>query len=228
MRRLVLTLAIAGLVALPGQIARADDNGPDPCTAYAARSAMPSLYQSYQFSPQGYGPFGYAPLTYPFGIGPYGVGAFFGGPGVPFGTAPAFGPLGPGLTANNIFTQVINPTGIALGAPANFPTLIGLAALQQGELGTLNTRYSNSAYYQTASATWAGAYATQAASAFTILQALCQNQGASGGSSMSMMPMGGMSMGMGMMPMSSMSSMGTTMMPMGPTMMAPMASGSGQ
>ncbi|HZR98552.1 MAG TPA: hypothetical protein VFE37_07595, partial [Chloroflexota bacterium] len=101
MRRLVLALTIAGLVALPGQVARADDSGSDPCTAYAARSALPSLYQSYQFSPQGYGPFGYAPLTYPFGTGPYAVGAFFGGPGVPFGTAPAFGPLGPGLTANN-------------------------------------------------------------------------------------------------------------------------------
>jgi hypothetical protein len=163
---------------------------------------MPSLYQSYQFSPQGYGPFGYAPLTYPFGVGPYGNAAYFGGPGVPFGTAPAFGPLGPGLTANNIFSNVINPSGTMLTQPANFPTLISLAALQQGELGTINTRYSNSAYYQTAAATWAGAYATQAASAFTILQALCQNQGASTGSS------------------TSMGSMSPTM-PMGPTMMAP-------
>jgi hypothetical protein len=203
MRRLVLALAIAGLVALPGQVARAqDDKGPDVCTAYAARSAMPSLVQSYQFSPQGYGPFGYAPLTYPFGTGPYAVAAFMGGPGVPFGTAPAFGPLGPGLTANNIFTNVINPSGTVLTQPANFGTLISLAGLQQGELGTLNTRYSNSAYYQTAAATWAGAYATQAASAFTILQALCQNQGAGTGPSTSTGSM-------------------APLMPIGPTLMAP-------
>ena len=217
MRRLVLALAMASLVALPGQIARADD---DPCIAYAARSALPSLYQSYQFSPQGYGGAGYAPLTYPFSVGPYGNAAFFGGPGVPFGTAPAFGPLGPGLTANNIFSQVIAPSGTALTAPANFGTLTGLAALQQGELGTLNGRYGNSALYQTASATWAGAYATQAASAMTILQALCQNQGAAGSSSSGM---GGMSM------MPSMGSM--SMMPMSPGMTVQpsmQSSGSGQ
>jgi len=179
MRRIALALAIAGLVALPGQVARADDDsGPDVCTSYAARSAMPSLYQSYQFSPQGYSNQGYAPLTYPFSVGPYGNAAYFGGRGVPFGSAPAFGPLGPGLTANNIFTQVVQPSGTALNQPANFGTLVGLAGLQQGELGTLNGRYGNSALYQTASATWAGAYATQAASAFTILQALCTNQGA--------------------------------------------------
>ena len=208
MRRLVLALALAGLLALPGQAAQAQD-GPDPCTAYAARSAMPSLAQSYQFSPQGDGPFGYAPLTYPFGVGPYGNAAFFGGPGVPFGRAPAFGPLGPGLTANNIFNQIIRPSGTVLTQPANFGTLISLAGLQQSELGSLNTRYSNSAYFQTAAATWAGAYATQAASAFTILQALCQNQGAAGSSapSMGMAPMG-MSMMQPMMMASAVSSDG--------------------
>ncbi len=174
MRRLVLALTIAGLVALPGQVARADDSGSDPCTAYAARSALPSLYQSYQFSPQGYGPFGYAPLTYPFGTGPYAVGAFFGGPGVPFGTAPAFGPLGPGLTANNIFTSVIAPTGTALNTPANFPLLVSLASQQQLELGTLNGRYSNSAYYQTAAATWAASYAAAAGATFSRTLAECQ------------------------------------------------------
>jgi len=163
---------------------------------------MPSLYQSYQFSPQGYGGQGYAPLTYPFSVGPYGNAAYFGGAGVPFGSAPAFGPLGPGLTANNIYTQVIQPSGTALNQPANFGTLVGLAGVQQGELGTLNGRYGNSALYQTASATWAGAYATQASSAFTILQALCANQGALG-SAISSMGMGGTGMtggmGMGMM-----------------------------
>lgn len=176
MRRLVLALAMAGLAALPGQIARADDNSPDQCTAYAARSSMPSLYQSYQFSPQGYGPFGYAPLSYPFGVGPYGNAAFFGGPGVPFGAAPAFGPLGPGLTANNVFTQVINPTGTALGVPANFPTLIGLAALQQSELSTLNGRYANSAAFQTSAATFAQNYATEAGATFARALAECNGQ----------------------------------------------------
>jgi hypothetical protein len=227
MHRVVLALAIAGLAALPGQVARADDDsGPDPCIAYAARSALPSLYQSYQFSPQGYGQLGYAPLSYPFSVGPYGNAAYFGGPGVPFGTAPAFGPLGPGLTANNIFTNVINPTGTALNQPANFPTLISLASLQQGELGTLNGRYGNSALYQTASATWAGAYATQAASAMTILQALCQNQGAAGSSSSTSSPMsmGGMGMGMSGMGMMGGMGMGGMMrpgMPMPPMMQQP-------
>jgi len=218
MHKFVLALAIAALVSLPGQIARADDDGgPDPCIAYAARSAMPSLYQSYQFSPQGYGQLGYAPLTYPFSVGPYGNGAYFGGPGVPFGSAPAFGPLGPGNTANNLFTGVIQPSGTALNQPANFGTLLGLATLQQGELGTLNGRYGNSALYQTASATWAGAYATQAASAMTILQALCQNQGALASAvtsgSMTMPGMGyGMMGGMGM------GGMMRSMMPMQSTM----------
>jgi hypothetical protein len=175
MRRtlLALALALAGLCVVPGQVAHAQA---DVCTDYALQVAFPSLQQSYQFSPQGYGPFGYAPLTYPFGVGPYGVGAFFGGRGVPYGSAPAFGPLGPGLTANAIARNVIAPTGTALNDPANFGTLISLAGLQQGELGTLNTRYSNSAYFQTASATWAGAYATQAATAFTLAQAFCQQR----------------------------------------------------
>jgi hypothetical protein len=177
MHRVVLALAIAGLAALPGQVARADDDsGPDPCIAYAARSALPSLYQSYQFSPQGYGQLGYAPLSYPFSVGPYGNAAYFGGPGVPFGTAPAFGPLGPGLTANNIFTNVINPTGTALNQPANFATLIGLAAQQQLELGVLNGRYNNSSAYQTTAATFVQNYAAEAAATFTRALAECSNQ----------------------------------------------------
>src|SRR3954447_9836518 len=117
MRRTLLALALAGLCVVPGQVAHADK---DICTDYALQVAYPSLQQSYQFSPQGYGPFGYAPLTYPFGVGPYGVGAFFGGPGVPYGSAPAFGPLGPGLTANAISANVIQPTGTPLNTPANF------------------------------------------------------------------------------------------------------------
>jgi hypothetical protein len=174
MRKLFMALALGSLLALPSQGARAQGN--DICTEYALKVALPSLQQSYMFSPAGYGPFGYAPLTYPFGVGPYGVAAFFGGPGVPFGAAPAFGPLGPGLTANLIALGVLAPSGFALYDPANVGTLISLAALQQAELGSLNTRYSNSAYYQTAAATWAGAYATQAATAFTLAQAYCQQR----------------------------------------------------
>ncbi len=174
MSRGLAAALLAGLLLLPGPVARADNSGPDPCALYAAQQALPLLYQSYQYSPQGYGPFGYAPLTYPFGVGPYGTAAFFGGPGVPFGTAPAFGPLGPGLTANNIFTNVIAPTGTALNTPANFPLLVSLASQQQLELGTLNTRYSNSAYYQTAAATWAASYAAAAGATFSRTLAECQ------------------------------------------------------
>jgi hypothetical protein len=136
--------------------------------------ALPSLQQSYAFSPAGYGPFGYAPLTYPFGAGPYGVAAFFGPPGL----VPAFGPLGPGLTANWIAQRLLAPAGVNLADPANASTLLALATLQQAELGTLNTRYSNAAYFQTAAATWAGAYATQAAAVFARAKASCQQPAA--------------------------------------------------
>ena len=176
MRLAVGVLALTGffLGAIPAVHAQSEE--PDPCTLYAARMALPSLQQSYAFSPAGYGPFGYAPLMYPFGAGPYGVAAFFGPPGL----VPAFGPLGPGLTANWIAQRLLAPAGVNLADPANVSTLLALATLQQAELGTLNTRYSNAAYFQTAAATWAGAYATQAATAFTIFQALCQNASALG------------------------------------------------
>ena len=169
----LFALGLASMLALSAAPSYAD-GGPDPCTAWAVQVATPSMQQSYAFTPSGYGPAGYEPLTYPFGVGPtpYGRGAFFGPPGV----APSFGPGGPGFTANAIAAGVLAPSGFNFRDPANTGTLISLAALQQGELGTLNTRYSNSAYYQTASATWAGAYATQAATAFTLAQAACQNQ----------------------------------------------------
>jgi hypothetical protein len=176
MHRALVAALLAAVLLLPGQAAFTQDDGPDPCALYAAQAALPALLQSYQFSPQGYGPFGYTPLTYPFGVGPYGVAAFMGGPGVPFGTAPAFGPLGPGLTANNIFARVIAPSGLPLGAPANFGTLTGLAAQQQLELGVPNGRYSNSAYYQTAAATFAQNYAQQAGATFTRALAECSSQ----------------------------------------------------
>jgi hypothetical protein len=176
MHRPLVAALLAGLLLLPGQAVRADDSAPDPCAAYAAQAALPALLQSYQYSPQGYGGQGFAPLTYPFSVGPYGTAAFFGGRGVPFGSAPAFGPLAPGLTANNIFTQVIQPAGLALNQPANFGTLVGLAGLQQGELGTLNGRYGNSALYQTASATYAQNYAAEAGATFTRALAECTAQ----------------------------------------------------
>jgi len=143
---------------------------------YAVQAALPALMQSYQYSPQGYGGQGFAPLTYPFSVGPYGNAAFFGGRGVPFGSAPAFGPLGPGLTANNIYTQVIQPTGTALNQPANFGTLTSLAGLQQLEQGVLNGRYNNSSAYQTTAATYAQNYAAQAGATFTSALAACTAQ----------------------------------------------------
>ncbi len=175
MRRGLLAILAAGLLTLPAASGHAQE-GRDPCVAYALDQAIPLLMESYRFSPAGYGPFGYAPLTYPFGVGPYGVAAFFGGPGVPFGAAPAFGPLGPGLTANLIALGVLAPSGFGLFAPANVGTLISLAALQQAELATLNTRYSNSAYYQTAAATWANSYAAEAAAVFARAQAECRQR----------------------------------------------------
>ena len=225
MPRLLLALAVAGLLVLPTSQAYADDQ-PDPCVGYAARSAYPSLVQSYQFSPQGYGPWGYAGLTYPFGAGPFGNAAFFGvpGPGGMYPMSPSFGPLGPGgITSNVIANQVLQPGGFSIFNPANAGNVIALLGLQQAELGTLNGRYGNAALYQTASATWNSAYATQAASAFTIYQALCQSANAgtapssSNGSSM-MAPSMPMSSGGAMMPMSSgpmMPMTGGAMMPMG-------------
>ena len=174
MHRPLVAALLTGLLLFPGQVARADD--PDPCALYAAQAALPALLQSYQYSPQGYGGMGYAPLTYPFGVGPYGNAAFFGGPGVPFGAAPAFGPLGPGLTANNIFSQVIAPSGFPLTAPANVPTLIGLAGQQQLEMATLNGRYNNASAYQTSAATFAQNYASLAGATFTRALAECSNQ----------------------------------------------------
>jgi hypothetical protein len=156
------------LLSLPLQSAQAQ-NGPDPCTYFAARSALPSMQQSWAFSPAGCGSLGYAPLTYRFGVSPYVEAAFYGPPGL----APSFGPVGPGLTANLIARGVLRPQGFNLTDPANVRTLVSLASLQQGELGTLNTRYSNSASYQTAAATWAGAYASQATAVFARVAGEC-------------------------------------------------------
>jgi hypothetical protein len=164
MRRVLLALAAAGLIAATAQPARAaDDEVLKHCQVYAAETAMPLLMRSYEFSPRGYGQYGFAPLTYPFGAGPYGTAALFGGPGVPFGTAPAFGPLGPGLTANNLARSVIAPAGITLNNMRNLPLLSGLAGLQQGEQINLFLRYLNSSIYQDAAAINAAVYAGEAA-----------------------------------------------------------------
>jgi hypothetical protein len=119
--------------------------------------------RSYEFSPRGYGQQGFAPLTYPFGVGPYGVATYFGGPGAPVGSAPAFGPLGPGLTAANLSRAVIVPSGIALNNVRNLPTLTGLAGMQQGELINLFLRYLNSVLAQDTAAINAAVYAGEAA-----------------------------------------------------------------
>lgn len=174
MRRGFWALVFSGLLLLPGQQAAAAPSRQDVCAEYAARVALPSLMQSYLYSPQGYGPYGYAPLTYPFGVGPYGVAAYFGGPGVPVGAVPAYGPLGPGLTAANIARFVLEPARFAWADPANVGTLIALASLQQSELGNLNTRYTLSASYQEMASSWAAAYATQASAALAVARTLCE------------------------------------------------------
>jgi hypothetical protein len=182
MRRFLAGLTICGLLVLPGNAAAAPE-AQDQCAEYSARAAMPSLMESYQYSPRGYGMLGFAPLTYPFGVGPYGNAVYFGGPGVPFGSAPAFGPLGPGLTANNIAAGIIGPSGMMLNQPQNFGTLIGLASLQQAELGNLNARYTLSSSYQEMASSWAAAYATQASATMAILRTLCEGLQPSSGSS---------------------------------------------
>jgi hypothetical protein len=174
MRRLLLALFALGPLGLPVPRAHAGD-GPDPCLYAAAQQALPYLQQSYAYSPWGYAGAGYAPLTYPFGASPYTDATYFGPPGL----VPAFGPLGPGLTANLIAQGVLRPRGVNLTSPANVGTLASLAALQQAELAQLNTRYSNGAYYQTAAATWAGGYASQAATVFARAAGECSPPAAS-------------------------------------------------
>jgi hypothetical protein len=161
-------LLAAMLFTLPAAVAHADD--PDFCTGASARAALPTLQDSFNWAPSGYGPFGYEPVTFPFGVGPFGNAAYF----VP-GAAPSAGPLGPGLTANYIIGNNLLPNGFNPFNIDNVGTVTSLAALQQAELGTLNGRYANAALYQTANATWAGARATQAGAVFTIYQAMCAN-----------------------------------------------------
>src|SRR5262249_25024277 len=113
---------------------------PDACQTYAAQVALPALTQSFTSNPGG-GPAPWAPLQQPFGVGPLPPATFYSPPGV----VAAYGPLGPGPTAAAI-AQSSNPspTLSANGTPAqnfsNAINLLGLAGLQQAELGTLYAR----------------------------------------------------------------------------------------
>jgi hypothetical protein len=149
---------------------------PDPCNAYAAQTALPALTQSYTSNPGG-GPAPWAPLTQPFGAGPYSPATFGGPPGV----VPVYGPLGPGPTAAGIArTAVPPPTLSANGTPTqnfqNAITLLGLAGLQQAELGTLYAGYAAAAAIENAGGAWIGAWANQASATLSIMRGYCHGQ----------------------------------------------------
>jgi hypothetical protein len=136
--------------------------------AWAAQVALPYLRESYAYTPGGYGPYGYGPLMQPFGNGPAGVAAYYGPPGA----VAAYGPLSPGPTVSLVYGPLPAPPA---AGPSNAPAgpLLAAGALQQAELAALNGRYANSAAYQYAAATRAGAYATQAAVVFERAKAGC-------------------------------------------------------
>src|SRR6185436_11952478 len=106
----------------------------------------------------GGGPAPWAPLTQPFGTGPVGPATFYSPPGV----VAAYGPLGPGQTSAAI-AQTANPrpTLSANGTPVqnfeNALTLLGLAGLQQAELGTLYGRSGAASATENAAAAWVAA-----------------------------------------------------------------------
>jgi hypothetical protein len=89
----------------------------------------------------------------------------FGPPG-PAGTS---GPLGPGLTANAIAAYAQQNGGI------DDQLLLDLAAQQQSELGTLQSRYALASSYQFAGALWAQGITATAAADRQILSALCRS-----------------------------------------------------
>ncbi len=147
---------------------------PDPCNAYAAQAAMPSLAQAYGFSPDGYGPYGWGPLTQPLGAGPIGPATFYSPPGV----VPAYGPFGPGQTAYaiaaaNVPASTFVPGSIPIQNFQNTLTQLGLAGLQQAELGTLYARYGIAATDQTAAALYVNGYSAQARATLNILRGYC-------------------------------------------------------
>jgi hypothetical protein len=149
---------------------------PDPCHTYAARAALPALTQAYTLSPGG-GPAPWAPLTQPFGAGPIGPATLYSPPGL----VAAYGPLGPGPTAAALVQSATNPPTLsANGTPiqnfTNALTLLGLAGLQQAELGTLYGRYGAASTTETAAGGWVGAWSGQANATLSILRGYCHGQ----------------------------------------------------
>jgi hypothetical protein len=178
MRRILTVVLASGLLGLSAGQAHAQGGQMiSPCIDYAGYSALPSLQQAYMFDPSyGYASGGWAGLGQPYGAGPIGPLTAFSPPGL----IAAYGPLGPGPTAANIAAQTIPPGGFGFNNPSvnnfvNTTTALGLAGLQQGELGTLYARYGTGATYQTAAGMWTAGLSARAASTFAILLALCIN-----------------------------------------------------
>jgi hypothetical protein len=148
------------------------------CLEYAGFSALPSLQRAHMFSPEGgYAPYGWGPLAQPYGAGPIGPLTAYSPPGL----IAAYGPLGPGPTAFNLANALIPPGGFGfsnqnLNNVVTTQVALGLAGVQQGELGTLYGRYGLGAAYQIAGGTWALALSGRAASTFAVLLGLCLSQ----------------------------------------------------
>jgi hypothetical protein len=178
MRRLLLAVLASGLLGLPvGQAYAQGGQMISPCIDYAGYSALPSLQQAYMFDPSyGYAPGGWGAMSQPWGAGPIGPMTAFSPPGL----VAAYGPFGAGPTAANISAFMVPPGGFGFQNQAvnnfvNTTTALGLAGLQQGELGTLYGRYGLGAGYQTAAGMWTAGLSGRAASTFAILLALCIN-----------------------------------------------------
>jgi hypothetical protein len=146
------------------------------CLSDATDTAMGALGQSLQFNLGGVGPFGWAPLAQPFAPPvPIGAATMF----APAGLIPTYGPLGPGLTANNIATFAVPPGGFDFEIPelrdsVNQSAQTHLASLQQGELATQLTRLQNGAQFQVAAGVWGLGYGLDASATRLVLRALCR------------------------------------------------------
>ncbi len=206
MRRFLVALLASGLLALPALPAHAQIGsgqlleGLSNCLEYAGQSALPSLSQAQMFNPgTPWGPYGWAPpLSQPYGAGPIGPATLYSPPGL----VAAYGPLGAGPTAANIAAATIPAGGFGFQNPnvnnyLTTQTLIGLAGLQQGELGTLQGRYGLAAGYQTAAGTWAAGLSGRAAATLAVALSLCLGQSAAPTTAPSMTPP---AMAPGMMP----------------------------
>jgi hypothetical protein len=94
---------------------------------------------------------------------------------------PVYGPLGPGQTAAVIWQGATPPPTLsANGTPLqnfqNAATVLGLAGLQQAELGTLYAGYAVGGQTQPAAGAWVGAWANQASATLNIMRGLCRGQ----------------------------------------------------